>query len=184
MSTLHQASPPIVSRILRLTTTTAPPLTSFVGFAPPNFRNAKANFVFQSPLVLSHLHADHFDDLVAEHIRKSLPIVSTPHACEHLKAHGHTALYPLKTWEEMHILKGDDQINIVSMPGKHTLGVMDAMNAHLHLIPPVMGSMVTFKKAHADGHVQDYNLYISGDTLYYDELKVSFARSPSSHCGN
>ncbi|KIP06568.1 hypothetical protein PHLGIDRAFT_452638 [Phlebiopsis gigantea 11061_1 CR5-6] len=129
-------------------------------------------------ILLSHLHADHFDDLVAEHIRKSLPIVSTPHACEHLKARGHTAVYPLKTWEEIHVLKGEDQINIVSMPGKHTLGLMDAMNAHLHVIPPVMGSMVTFKKAHTDGHIQDYNLYISGDTLYYDELKEIHHKHP------
>lgn len=43
------------------------------------------------------------------------------------------------------------------------------------MIPPVMGSMVTFKKAHAEGTVKDYNLYISGDTLYYEELKVSHA---------
>lgn len=122
--------------------------------------------------MLSHLHEDHFDNLVAQHIRKSLPIISTPHGCDHLKERGHTVLYPVNTWEKVNVVKGQDEIIITSMPGKHTLGIIDAANAVLNFIPPVMGSMVTFKKASEEGTATDYNLYISGDTLYYDELKV------------
>ena len=122
--------------------------------------------------VLSHLHEDHFDNLVADHIRKSLPIVSTPHACENLKPRGHSALYPLQTWEALRISREDTTVTITSMPGKHTLGVADGANSVVNLIPPVMGSMVTFTKK--DG--ASFNLYISGDTLYYDEMKVRSAR--------
>lgn len=120
--------------------------------------------------VLSHLHADHFDDLVAEHIRRSLPIISTPHACTDLHKRGHSVLYPLDTWQSVRIVKGTDELTITSMPGKHTVGVLGAVNSVVHMIPPVMGSLVAFKKPDEE---KDYNLYISGDTLYYDELQVS-----------
>lgn len=126
-------------------------------------------------ILLSHLHEDHFDNLVAEHIRKSLPIISTPHGCTNLKERGHTVLYPLNTWESVRVVKGTDELTITSMPGKHTLGVMETMDAALHTIPPVMGSLVAFKKA---GGEKDYNLYISGDTLYYDELKEIHEKYP------
>lgn len=119
-------------------------------------------------VVLSHLHADHFDDLVAERLRRDIPIISTPHACENLKQQGFVSLYPLQTWEKITIHKDEESITITSMPGKHTLGVIDSINSVLHAIPPVMGSLVEFKRQ--DGSA--YNLYISGDTLYYDELKV------------
>jgi hypothetical protein len=49
------------------------------------------------------------------------------------------------------------------MPGKHTLGLFDKANEILKAISPVMGSLIK---------LDNYSLYISGDTLYYDELKV------------
>lgn len=49
------------------------------------------------------------------------------------------------------------------MPGKHTLGLFDKVNEILNAIPPVMGSLIK---------LDNYSLYISGDTLYYDELEV------------
>ncbi|EKM52465.1 uncharacterized protein PHACADRAFT_260891 [Phanerochaete carnosa HHB-10118-sp] len=126
-------------------------------------------------ILLSHLHADHFDDLVAEHIRRSLPIVSTPHACTDLNKRGHSVLYPLDTWQSVRVIKGADELTITSMPGKHTVGILGAVNSVVHMIPPVMGSLVAFKKADEE---KDYNLYISGDTLYYDELQEIHERYP------
>lgn len=85
----------------------------------------------------------------------------------------------MHTWEKIQISKegSDTQIVITSMPGKHTLlpdAIFDLSNkTGIHFIPPVMGSMVTFKRGGAAPEDRDYNLYISGDTLYYDELKVS-----------
>lgn len=118
--------------------------------------------------VLSHLHGDHFDQLVAEKIRKDLPIISTPHACDNLREEGHTSLFPVDTWETVRIVKeGSKAVEIVitSMPGQHTL----SHKKELHFIPPVMGSMVTFRSS---ASTKEYNMYFSGDTLYYDELKV------------
>lgn len=144
------------------------PAVDFIRMLLSSPSTAKAN---RSPYaVLSHLHEDHFDNLVAEHIRKSLPIISTTHACSNLGTRSHTVLYPLDTWQSVRVTKGTEELTITSMPGKHTLGVTDSVNSVLHLIPPVMGSMIAFKKPGAE---KDYNLYISGDTLYYDELKVS-----------
>ena len=84
----------------------------------------------------------------------------------------------MDTWEKIRIVKEDSdalEIVITSMPGKHTLiphVIRDTgEKVGLHFIPPVMGSMVSFK---AGGTHKTYNMYFSGDTLYYDELKVSF----------
>lgn len=124
--------------------------------------------------VLSHLHEDHFDNLVADHIRKTLPVISTPHACESLYERGHSALYPLETWESLCVVKGNTELTVTSMPGKHTLGSHDPVVANvLQHVPPVMGSMITFKSLNPTDDSAGFNLYISGDTLYYDELKAS-----------
>ena len=111
---------------------------------------------------------------------KTLPIISTPHACENLSLRGHTALYPMKAWETIRIStdgdEGGTELVLTSMPGKHTLGGSEAADKVMSLIPPVMGSMVTFRKAGGEG----FSLYISGDTLYYDELKVSYFDDPTT----
>jgi L-ascorbate metabolism protein UlaG (beta-lactamase superfamily) len=113
--------------------------------------------------VLSHLHEDHYDKLVAEKLNRSIPIISTLHATEKLSEAGHLELYPLETWEKLEIKKDGKIITITAMPGKHTLGLFDKANDLLNAIPPVMGSLITF---------DNFTMYISGDTLYYDELKV------------
>lgn len=138
-------------------------------------RRDKTALRHYTTVVLSHLHEDHFDNLVAEKIRKSVPVISTPHACEELKKRGHTSLVALETWQTLQVVRGGSKVNITSMPGKHTLGVIEDANSALHHIPPVMGSMVTFKRTESSDDTKEYNLYISGDTLYYDELKVSAA---------
>lgn len=115
--------------------------------------------------MLSHLHADHFDDLVAEQIRKNLPIISTPHACKNLGENGHSSLHPLESWEKIHVKKDGTELTITSMPGNHAPSGPDVSPDIV--MPPVMGSMISFKRGNAV-----YNMYISGDTLYYDELKV------------
>lgn len=123
--------------------------------------------------MLSHLHGDHFDQLVAEKIRKDLPIITTPHGCDNLRPEGHSALFPLETWEKIRLVKeGSNAVEIVitSMPGKHTLST----KKELHFIPPVMGGMVTFR---TKSSTKEYNMYFSGDTLYYDDLKVSTRRA-------
>lgn len=118
-------------------------------------------------ILLSHLHADHFDQLVEEKMRKDVPIVSTPHACERLVDKGFTALHALETWQEIEVRKGDERVTITAMPAKHTVATFEKVNELLGALPPVMGSIVKFT---SEGRT--FSMYISGDTLYYDDLKV------------
>src|SRR3954453_1691061 len=57
--------------------------------------------------VLSHMHEDHFDRLVQEKLDKDLPIVTTEHAAESLRAKGFRDLRPLDTWQSVSFIKGE-----------------------------------------------------------------------------
>lgn len=79
-------------------------------------------------VLLSHYHADHFDQLVEDSLRRDLPIISTPHAKSALgsKEDPFTNLYELDTWHRMMVnLKSDlpgpekPGFRITAMPGKH-----------------------------------------------------------------
>lgn len=122
--------------------------------------------------VLSHYHGDHFDKVAEEKLQKDLPIVTTQHAVTELSARGFTAGVPLNTWESVVIRKGEQEVRITSMPGKHGPAVVEAF------LPDVMGSMLEFRTA--DGPVA-LRLYITGDTLLYDDLKEIPARYPDIH---
>ncbi|QDS67516.1 hypothetical protein FKW77_001735 [Venturia effusa] len=140
-------------------------------------------------VLLSHYHADHFDEMVEASLRRDLPIVTTPHAKECLvdkKEEGEkfSAVTDLDFWESCLIyVEGGalDEgkkaaIKVTGMPGKHVPpGPLNVMNELLHAVPPTNGWMLEL------GHVQEgrgdesfvngYRIYISGDTLLVDELK-------------
>jgi L-ascorbate metabolism protein UlaG (beta-lactamase superfamily) len=129
-------------------------------------------------VLLSHLHGDHFDDDVARMLRRDIPIVTTPSAAAALASmtgdnglSGFTNTLGLETWDAVRVQKAgvERPVMITSMPGKHTIGVFDKVNELLNAIPPVMGSLVEFEKEGGE----KFTLYISGDTLYYDELEVN-----------
>lgn len=120
-------------------------------------------------VVLSHMHADHFDHIAAEKLDKALPIVTTHHAERSLRKMGFTAPYALNPWEHITIYKGSQLLNITSMPGRHGPGLLAAA------LPPVMGSMLEFQTA--DRSTQ-FCLYITGDTLVIDQLKEIPKRYP------
>jgi L-ascorbate metabolism protein UlaG (beta-lactamase superfamily) len=120
-------------------------------------------------VVLSHMHEDHFDRVVEQKLDKNLPIVTTPHAADHLQKKGFKATQALETWETLTVVKGDSLLRISSMPGRHGPGVINA------LLPPVMGSMLEFQN-HAQQTI--FRLYITGDTLVYEQLKEIPKRYP------
>jgi len=127
-------------------------------------------------ILLSHLHEDHFDVVVAEKLRRSIPIVSTQHATERLAKQGYTHMIPLGTWQSTTVAQaGAKKLKITSMPGKHTIGVFDKMNEIMNAIPPTMGSLIELLGE--NGEVE-FTIYISGDTLYYDELKDIHTKYP------
>ncbi|MFL6675047.1 MAG: MBL fold metallo-hydrolase [Massilia sp.] len=120
-------------------------------------------------VILSHMHEDHFDKLVQEKLNKNTPIATTREASEKLKRLGFTRTIPLSTWDKLEVQKGDARLRITSVPGRHgSAGVAV-------LLPPVMGSVLDFGTSQAS---PDYRMYISGDTLVYDDIRTIPQRFP------
>jgi L-ascorbate metabolism protein UlaG (beta-lactamase superfamily) len=120
-------------------------------------------------VVLSHMHEDHFDRLVAKKLNKNIPIVTTHHASEALHKMHFRHPYPLRTWETLTMVKGENKLHISAMPGKHGPGPLS------RLLPPVMGSMLDFELS--DG--KRVRIYITGDTLIHKDLKDIPRRYPN-----
>jgi L-ascorbate metabolism protein UlaG (beta-lactamase superfamily) len=120
-------------------------------------------------IVLSHMHEDHFDRVVEQKLDKNLPIITTPHAAAKLKQKGFKATQALDTWETLTVVKGDNLLSISAMPGRHGPGLLNA------LLPPVMGSMLEFQNSRKE---TKYRLYITGDTLLYEQLQQIPQRYP------
>jgi len=140
-------------------------------------------------VLLSHYHADHFDQDVEASLRRSLPIITTPHAKDHLsnksENEAFTSVYDLDTFQSMMVdIKSSSQaqgskapaIKITAMPGKHVpTGILSTLNDLAGAVPPTNGWMVELGYSASgvgdDTFVSGYRIYISGDTLMVDELK-------------
>ena len=120
-------------------------------------------------VVLSHLHEDHFDRVAERRLDRMLPIVTTGHAASALEDKGFRQTRGLDPWGALDITKGDVTLRVTSMPGKHGPCPLEA------LLPPVMGSMLEFARA---GNGVTFRVYISGDTLYHDDLREIPRRYP------
>ncbi|CED82252.1 Predicted Zn-dependent hydrolase (beta-lactamase superfamily) [Phaffia rhodozyma] len=138
-------------------------------------------------VVLSHFHEDHFDTLVQSALRKDLPIISTPHAVESLKALGFTNLTALDTWDELMIVpthvsssssSSQPSIRLVSTPGEHVSGpVVSTLNDIIGAVPPTSGWILELHRGN-NQNGRGYKIYISGDTLMVDKLKEIPKRFP------
>ncbi|MDS0299939.1 MBL fold metallo-hydrolase [Halogeometricum sp. S1BR25-6] len=122
-------------------------------------------------VLLSHYHGDHFDRIVEEKLDKNLPIVTTEHAAEELEEKGFRETYAMDTWEEVTVRKGEAELDITSTPGRHGPPVVEKA------LPPVMGSVLEFRPAGA-GEGTSFRLFVSGDTVMYDELEEIPERFP------
>ncbi|KAL9023197.1 MAG: hypothetical protein Q9196_007346, partial [Gyalolechia fulgens] len=135
---------------------------------------------------------DHFDQQVEESLRRDLPIITTPHAKEHLTGkkggdeEAFTAVYDLDFFEDMLVdVEGsggveDDgkggkrpAIKVTGMPGKHVPpGVLGTLNDLINAVPPTNGWMLELGYQDEKEEFKcGYRIYISGDTLLVDELK-------------
>ncbi|TAJ99534.1 MAG: MBL fold metallo-hydrolase [Candidatus Manganitrophaceae bacterium] len=119
--------------------------------------------------VLSHYHGDHFDRIAEEKLRKELPIVTTKHAAGALRRKGFSAPTALDTWQSVTLEKDGARVRVTSMPGRHGPPAVEK------LLPPVMGSVLEFQPAPGRTALR---LYISGDTLVFEELKEIPKRVP------
>jgi L-ascorbate metabolism protein UlaG (beta-lactamase superfamily) len=91
-------------------------------------------------VLLSHYHGDHFDQDVEAQLRRSLPIITTPHAKSHLankeEGEAFTDVWELDAWKSMMIdinrrEKGEEKvpaIKVTGMPGKHVSGTIELLN--------------------------------------------------------
>jgi L-ascorbate metabolism protein UlaG (beta-lactamase superfamily) len=120
-------------------------------------------------VVLSHMHEDHFDKLVQEKLAKDTPIVTTKEAAASLGKLGFNRSIGLGKWDQLEVEKGESRLRITATPGRHGKAGMQA------LLPSVMGSMLDFGPHTA---TPSYRMYISGDTLVYDDLKNIPQRFP------
>jgi L-ascorbate metabolism protein UlaG (beta-lactamase superfamily) len=135
------------------------------GLHTPRRTNPAINIEQLPPLdlvLLSHMHEDHFDRLVAERLEKATPIVTTPQASLALRRKCFSQTYPLRTWETLTVLKGDNLLRITAMPAKHAPGILAAA------MPQVMGSMLEFQNQMGR---TTFRIYITGDTLFYEHLQ-------------
>ncbi|KKY14878.1 hypothetical protein UCRPC4_g06601 [Phaeomoniella chlamydospora] len=138
--------------------------------------------------------SDHFDQTVEESLRRDLPIITTPHAKEHLTGKGaesFTQVFDLDFFQEMIVNIGSQtresrrpQIKVTGTPGKHVGdGVIGTANDYLQAVPPTNGWLVELGYNSGSGEPDaeafgcGYRIYISGDTLMVDDLK-----SIPEHC--
>jgi L-ascorbate metabolism protein UlaG (beta-lactamase superfamily) len=119
-------------------------------------------------IVLSHFHGDHFDQVAERELNKALPIVTTPEAVAELAGRGFKNTYGLETWSSFAVRKGETQLQVTSMPGRHGPPLSNLV------LPDVMGSILEFRSA--DRIL--FRLYITGDTLVIDDIKEIPRRYP------
>ena len=124
---------------------------------------------------------DHFDDLVEKSLRRDLPIITTPHAREHLEAKKEgdekfTAVYDLDFFESSLLNVNNPEsktgkvpaIKVTGMPGKHVPpGPLAVANDLLGAVPPTNGWMVElgYKPSVSlkdTEFTSGYRIYISG----------------------
>jgi L-ascorbate metabolism protein UlaG (beta-lactamase superfamily) len=119
-------------------------------------------------VVLSGMQEDHFDKLVQEKLSKETPIATTRQAADKLKQLGFVRTAALATWDSLEVQKGESRMRVTSVPGRHGRGA-NAMQAK------VMGSVLDFGPK---PDAPDYRIYISGDTVIYNDLSTIPQRFP------
>ncbi|OAA36649.1 hypothetical protein NOR_07449 [Metarhizium rileyi] len=143
-------------------------------------------------ILLSHYHEDHFDRVVEASMNRDFPIITTSHARQCLtqaKDEPFRNVESLEPFESVLLpISADSQrgrrtIKITGLPGKHVPpGLLSTVNDNLLLgaVPPTNGWLLELGYATAERENQArqesdidvvFRIYISGDTLYVDELE-------------
>ncbi len=125
-------------------------------------------------VLLSHFHGDHFDQVAQRELDRGLPIVTTGQAARELQELGFTRTRAVETWQSVDVVKGSARLRITACPGRHGPGVSDLV------LPDVMGSVLEFAP---QGSQVTRRLYVSGDTLVYEDLQEIPRRHPELDVG-
>ena len=118
-------------------------------------------------VVLSHLHADHFDRVARDGLDRAVPIVTTTAAVPKLESWDFTA-HGLDTWQRHVLTRGEEELVLESLPGVHGFGVMGK------LMPPTMGTLIE----HRVGGEVRLRVLQSGDTLLGEHVEQIRDRHP------
>jgi L-ascorbate metabolism protein UlaG (beta-lactamase superfamily) len=119
-------------------------------------------------VILSSMQEEHFDKLVQEKLSKETPIATTRQAADKLKQLGFVRTAALATWDSLEVQKGESRLRVTSVPGRHGRGA-NAMQSK------VMGSVLDFGTKPGS---PDYRIYISGDTVIYNDISTIPQRFP------
>ncbi len=127
---------------------------------PFNEEALKKKLMTVNAILLTHLHADHWDAKARELLNKEMPIICQPTDIERLKQQGFTELIPLAEHMEW---KG---IGITRTGGQHGTGEIGKR------MGPVSGYVIAHKKQ---------SLYIAGDTIWCEDVKKAIDRYQPDH---
>jgi L-ascorbate metabolism protein UlaG (beta-lactamase superfamily) len=119
-------------------------------------------------ILLSHMHGDHWDRVAKKGLPHDVPVLTTPKAARALHRQGFAAAGALDTWDSTTLERDGHTVTVTATPGRHATGLAR------HLLPPVMGSIVDYRAP--DGRA--LRLYITGDTLFVDDLRRIPVRFP------
>jgi L-ascorbate metabolism protein UlaG (beta-lactamase superfamily) len=124
-------------------------------------------------IVLSHLHADHWDRVATRELDTMLPIFTTKPAARRLHQRRFRSADGLDPWEHRTITRGGTTLRVTALPGAHARGPLAP------LFPPVIGSLLEF----SGPDLPPLKLYQSGDTLLVDRLEEIRQRCPDIDLG-
>ncbi|HEX6123075.1 MAG TPA: MBL fold metallo-hydrolase, partial [Ktedonobacterales bacterium] len=120
-------------------------------------------------VVLSHLHPDHFDRVTEQRLDRRMPIFTPPAAAHALRRKGFGAAVGLPTWHSQAFASGDITLRLTALPGRHAPPLANV------IMPPVMGTLLEFERRHDE---RLFRIYLSGDTLLFDQLAEIPRRYP------
>jgi hypothetical protein len=137
-------------------------------------------------VLLSHYHADHFDEKVEASLRRSLPIITTPHAKDHLTSKGDdesfSRVYDLGFFQSMFVdirksgtmqgVEGNKMpaVKVTGMPGKHVpQGFLSKANDLLGAVPPTNGWMLElgYKQGSDDSFKNGYRFVFQSSRHHF-----------------
>jgi L-ascorbate metabolism protein UlaG (beta-lactamase superfamily) len=124
-------------------------------------------------VMLSHLHADHWDRVATRELDRTLPIFTTKAGAKRLHLRRFRSAEGLDPWEERTLTRGATTLRVTALPGAHARGPLAP------LFPPVIGSLLEF----TGPDLPTLRIYQSGDTLLVDRLDEIRRRCPDIDVG-
>jgi L-ascorbate metabolism protein UlaG (beta-lactamase superfamily) len=119
-------------------------------------------------IVLSHLHADHWDRIATRKLDPTLPVFTTKAAAKRLRMRRFRSAEGFDPWERRTLTRGTTTLRVTALPGAHARGPVAP------LFPPVIGSLMEF----SGPGLPTLKIYQSGDTLLVGKLEEIRQRCP------